>query len=78
MQLPPGTLFPTAHTLALLKHIEAGESFLWATIFDSFDEDGISDISALVTRAWGPRLPQPAAHLLSAVPQSGSSGLFQA
>jgi hypothetical protein len=51
MQLPAGTLFPTAHTVALLKHIEAGENFLWATIFDGFDEDGISDISALVTKS---------------------------
>jgi len=50
IQLPPGTLFPTAHTVALLRHIEAGESFLWATIFDGFDEDGVSDISALVTK----------------------------
>jgi EipB-like len=53
MRLPAGTLFPTAHTVALLKHIEAGENFLWATIFDGFDEDGISDVSALVTKSMG-------------------------
>jgi len=53
LPLPPGTLFPTAHTMALLKHIEGGENFLWATIFDGFDEDGVSDISALVTKSLG-------------------------
>src|SRR5215470_13976703 len=51
IQLPAGTLFPTAHTIALLKHIEAGDTFLWATIFDGFDEDGVSDISAVVTKS---------------------------
>jgi hypothetical protein len=53
IQLPAGTLFPTAHTVALLKHIEAGETFFWATIFDGFDEDGVSDISAIVTKNLG-------------------------
>jgi len=71
LPLPPGTLFPTSHTVALLKHIEGGESFLWATIFDGFDEDGLSDISALVTKnlatetAGAGRSP-----LLSAVPSN--------
>jgi len=50
IQLPAGTLFPTAHTIALLKHIQAGDTFLWATIFDGFDADGISDVSAVVTK----------------------------
>ncbi len=69
--LPAGTLFPTAHTLELLKRIEAGDPFFWATIFDGFNEDGLSDINAVVTapretdaRASG-RLP-----LLSAGPSS--------
>lgn len=71
LPLPAGTLFPTAHTMALLKHIESGESFLWATIFDGFDEDGVSDISALVTKSLG---KEPAAAgrspLLSMVPSN--------
>ena len=49
--LPPGTLFPTAHTIELLKRIEAGETFFWATFFDGFDEEGLSDISAIVTKS---------------------------
>jgi len=71
LPLPPGTLFPTAHTVALLKHIEGGENFLWATIFDGFDEDGISDISALVTRSLG-KEPTAAGRspLLSTVPSN--------
>ena len=47
--LPAGTLFPTAHTLELLQRVEAGETFFWATIFDGFDENGLSDVSAVVT-----------------------------
>jgi envelope integrity protein B len=68
IQLPPGTLFPTAHTVTLLKHIEAGESFLWATIFDGFDADGVSDISALVTKNLGTDTGAGRSPLLSSVP----------
>ena len=71
LPLPPGTLFPTAHTVALLKHIEGGENFLWATIFDGFDEDGLSDISALVTRNLGKETAAAARFpLLSTVPSN--------
>jgi len=77
VKLPPGTLFPTAHTLALLQRIEAGETFFWATIFDGFDEKGLSDVSAVVTNrletevgATG-RLP-----LLSVGPSSGVTLAF--
>jgi hypothetical protein len=71
LRLPPGTLFPTAHTFALLKHIEAGENFLWATIFDGFGEDGISDISALVTKSMATEAgPAGRPALLSAVPSN--------
>jgi hypothetical protein len=62
--------FPTAHTVTLLKHIEAGENFLWATI-DGFDEDGVSDISALVTKNLGTAAGAAArSPLLSAVPSN--------
>ena len=71
IQLPPGTLFPTAHTVTLLKHIEAGENFLWATIFDGFDVDGVSDISALVTKNLGTEVgAADRSPLLSAVPSN--------
>ena len=46
--LPPGVLFPTAHTVELMKHVEAGDRFFWATVFDGFDNDGMSDISAAI------------------------------
>lgn len=51
--LPAGTLFPTAHTLQLLDRIEAGESFFWATIFDGFNDDALSDVNAVVTTRHG-------------------------
>jgi len=46
--LPPGVLFPTAHTIELMKRVEAGDKFFWATVFDGFDNDGLSDISAAI------------------------------
>src|SRR5215813_9841832 len=46
--LPAGVLFPTAHTVELMKRIEAGDKFFWATVFDGFDNDGLSDISAAI------------------------------
>jgi len=70
LPLPPGTLFPTAHTVTLLKHIEAGDSFLWATIFDGFDEDGVSDISAVVTKKLETEAGSGRSPLLSSVPST--------
>lgn len=71
LALPPGTLFPTAHTLELLKHIEAGDTFFWATIFDGFDEKGLSDVSAVVTSRLDPEVGSPGRMpLLTAAPSS--------
>ncbi len=47
-QLSEGTLFPTAHTLAVLEKIRAGDKFYNATIFDGSDADGPADISSLI------------------------------
>ncbi len=69
--LPPGTLFPTAHTLELLKRIEAGESFFWATIFDGFNEDGLSDVNAVMATQTASEAAAPGrSPLLSSAPSS--------
>ncbi len=46
--LPRGSLFPTGHTLALLRQIVAGKKFFNATVFDGSDEDGPVEINAFI------------------------------
>ncbi len=46
--LPPGTLFPTRHTLNLLEQAVAGEHFVARTVFDGADTDGPTEISAVI------------------------------
>ena len=46
--LPPGSFFPTAHTLMLIKKGEAGENFASAPVFDGSEFDGAVLISAVL------------------------------
>ena len=46
LTLPRGTLFPTGHTLALLRHLVAGDTTFLATVFDGSDDKGSIQISA--------------------------------
>lgn len=55
--LPPGTLFPMAHTLAVLDTARSGEKFFNATIFDGSDDQGPSEVNAFI----GPMIENPAA-----------------
>jgi hypothetical protein len=48
LSLPPGTLFPTAHSLALLKHAAKGDAAFFATVFDGSDENGPMQVSAVL------------------------------
>jgi hypothetical protein len=48
LNLPTGTLFPTAHTISLLNHLKAGDRLLYATVFDGTDDKGLFDISAVL------------------------------
>lgn len=50
--LPPGSLFPTAHTLLLIRKAQEGEHYVAADVFDGSSVDGAVDISAVV----GPKL----------------------
>lgn len=46
--LPQGTLFPMAHSLAVLRAARAGQKFFNATIFDGSDGDGPIDVNAFI------------------------------
>jgi hypothetical protein len=65
--LPQGTLFPTAHTLALLRAARANERFLAHVVFDGSDAEGPSEISAAIGAATRPRtsLQGPGGDLLN-------------
>ncbi len=53
MELPPGTLFPMAHTLAILQAAEAGRKSLAPLLFDGTGPDGAQDTYVVIT-AWQP------------------------
>lgn len=47
--LPEGTLFPTAHTLALINAASHKQAMFNAPLFDGTDEAGYSDVSAVIS-----------------------------
>jgi hypothetical protein len=48
MKLPPGALFPSAHTILILEKAQAGENFLSRQVFDGATVDGAVLVSAVV------------------------------
>ena len=52
LPLPAGTLFPTAHTAALLAAAEAGKKFIALPLFDGTSEKGAED-SSVIMSPWG-------------------------
>ncbi|CAK0767145.1 DUF1849 domain-containing protein [Azospirillaceae bacterium] len=53
--LVAGTLFPTAHTLALLERARAGDVLFSRTVFDGSDAENATEINAVI----GGRLKKP-------------------
>jgi hypothetical protein len=53
--LPPGTLFPMAHTAAILAAAKAGKKFLYLPLFDGTGPDGAQDTSIAITSWTGPQ-----------------------
>jgi hypothetical protein len=47
-ELPPGTLFPMAHTSAILAGAEEGKKFLALPLFDGTDDSGAEDSSVVI------------------------------
>ena len=48
MKLVPGVLFPTAHTLVLIQHAQAGETFLARKVFDGAAVENAGQITAVI------------------------------
>lgn len=51
LKLPPGTLFPTAHTEAIIQRAAAGETFDYRTLFDGSSDDSPFGVSAVIRQA---------------------------
>ena len=50
-ELPPGTLFPMAHTAAIIAGAEAGQKFITLPLFDGTGADGAQSTS-IVVASW--------------------------
>ena len=46
--LPVGTLFPTQHTIQMVKAIQEGKKFFNATVFDGSDETGAVQVNSFI------------------------------
>ncbi len=55
-ELPAGTLFPTAHTEALLAVARAGMRFYAVPLFDGTSAEGVNDSTAAIA-GWSPPAP---------------------
>jgi EipB-like len=58
MDLAPGVLFPTAHTIRLLERAAAGEQFVAAKVLDGTSEENAADVTAVIGAK---QEPQPGA-----------------
>ncbi len=54
VSIPPGTVFPMAHTAAIIAAAEAGKHFIALPIFDGTGDKGIQDSSVAIT-SWNPK-----------------------
>jgi len=60
LELPPGTMFPSAHTERLISLAGEGQSFFVRPIFDGSETDGAVNVSAVIGRRplGAPELPE--------------------
>ncbi|MDR3515006.1 MAG: cell envelope integrity EipB family protein [Azospirillaceae bacterium] len=49
--LPAGTLFPSAHTIAVLQQAAAGDLMFLRPVFDGTDGKGAADVSAVISNS---------------------------
>ncbi len=54
MPIPAGTVFPMAHTAAIIAAAEAGKHFIAVPIFDGTGDKGTQDSSVAIT-SWNPK-----------------------
>jgi hypothetical protein len=48
IELPGGTMFPTMHTIELLRHAMAGDKVFGTTVFDGSDTEGATEINTVL------------------------------
>jgi hypothetical protein len=48
LDLAPGVIFPTAHTLLLIERAKAGEQFVAQPVFDGASEENAAEVSAVI------------------------------
>jgi hypothetical protein len=48
IELPGGTMFPTMHTIQLLRHAMAGDKVFGTTVFDGSDTEGATEINTVL------------------------------
>lgn len=58
MPLPPGTVFPMAHTEAIIAAASAGKHFVALPVFDGTGDRGVQD-SSIAIAAWGQAADAP-------------------
>lgn len=51
IRLPPGTMFPTAHSLQLIDSAKQGLLPFWRVVFDGSDEEGLFGVNAALIKA---------------------------
>ncbi len=56
IELPPGTLFPTEHTLVLIREAEKGVQQVSRMVFDGASRDGALEVNAII----GAKAPETA------------------
>jgi hypothetical protein len=60
IELPPGTIFPTLHTIHLISRARAGERIVMRPVFDGSAVDGAYEVNALLGTASAPGAARPA------------------
>jgi len=67
IELPPDTLFPKAHSEAIVRAAQAGDTFLWRHVFDGTGEDGgLFGVNATILKPLQPDQDLPLQHELLA------------
>jgi hypothetical protein len=64
IELPPGTIFPTEHSILLIQRAQAGDKIFARQVFDGATLDGALEINALIAGKLQP--PKPASSKISA------------
>lgn len=70
LKLPPGALFPSAHTILLIQKAEAGENFVARQVFDGATVEGAVLVSAVI----GPKIEPPPAATTASKPAADPKG----